>query len=111
MKYPKTVERNELVEQCEIKSDTRRMRNQPSTSGKAYDQYCTKGIYNVHGWSSSDGYDWTMIDEIDGNKFYVAVMEGEDLPVIDYKKKYEEELSKNKELEERLIQIKALATL
>lgn len=110
MKYPKPVERNELVEQCEIKSDTRRMRNGPSTSAKAYDQYCIKGIYNVHGWTQKDGYDWTMIDEIDGNKFYVAVMEGEDLPIINYKALYEEEKGKNKELEERLIQIKTLAT-
>lgn len=111
MKYPKPVERNELVEQCDIKSDTRRMRNQPSTSGKAYDQYCTKGIYNVHGWTSADGYDWTMIDEIDGNKFYVAVMEGEDLPVVDYKSLYQEELDKNKVLEDKLKQIHSISEI
>jgi len=111
MKYPKPVERNELVEQCDIKSDTRRMRKEPGTSAKAYDQYCTKGIYNVHGWTQKDGYDWTMIDEIEGNKFYVAVMEGEDLPMTDYKKLYEEELEKNKSLTEKLKQINKISAI
>lgn len=52
-----------------------------------------------------------MIDEIDGNKFYVAVMEGEDLPIIDYKQLYEEEIAKNKVLEEKLKQIHSISEI
>ena len=111
MNYPKPVERNEKVPQCDIKSDTRRMRKSPSLKGEAYDKYCTKGIYNVHQWTTADGYDWALIDTIDGNKFWVAVMAGEDLPVIDYEKKYEEEVKKNRALTAKLKQIHEISAI
>ena len=94
--YPKPVKRDDKVHQVDIKSDTRRLRSLPNLNGKVYDQYCTKGIYNVKAWSEADGYNWRLIDDINGNKFYVAVMDGEDLPVTDYKALYEKELEKNK---------------
>lgn len=102
MNYPKPVERNELVNQVNIKSETRRMRKTPSLKGVAYDEYCKKGIYNVHQWQTADGYDWALIDTIDGNQFWVAVMNGEDLPIVDYKVLYEKEVEKNKKLQEDL---------
>lgn len=102
MNYPKPVSRNESVHQIEIRSDTRRLRNAPNLSGKPYDQYCKRGIYNVHNWSNTDGYDWALIDTLDGNKFYVAVMPGENLPVIDYRKLYEDEKAKRLKVESDL---------
>lgn len=102
MEYPKPVERNELVNQVEIKSDTRRLRKSPSLKGQAYDEYCKKGIYNVYDWKTADGYDWRLIDTIDGNQFWVAVMQGEDLPVIDYKELYELEKVKREKVEQEL---------
>lgn len=104
MNYPKPVERNELVNQVEIKSDTRRMRKSPSLKGVAYDEYCKRGVYNVYKWATADGYDWALIDTIDGNEFWVAVMAGEDLPVVDYKKLYEEEKAKREETERKLVE-------
>lgn len=104
MNYPKPVERNELVNQCEIKSDTRRMRKAPSLKGVAYDEYCKRGIYNVHEWQNADGYDWALIDTLDGNPFWVAVMAGEDLPIIDYKALYFEEKAKREEIEKKLVE-------
>lgn len=98
MKYPTPVQRNESVHQVEIKSDTRRLRDLPNLKGKPYDLYCKRGIYNVKAWSSADGYNWALIDEIDGYKFYVAVMSGENLPITDYKALYEKEVQKNKVL-------------
>lgn len=98
MKYPTPVSRNESVHQVEIKSDTRRLRDLPNLKGKPYDLYCKRGIYNVKAWSSADGYNWALIDEIDGYKFYVAVMSGENLPITDYKALYEKEVQKNKVL-------------
>ena len=104
MNYPKPVERNELVNQCEIKSDTRRMRKTPSLKGVAYDVYCKRGIYNVYQWQTADGYDWALIDTLDGNQFWVAVMAGEDLPIIDYKALYFEEKAKREEIEKKLVE-------
>ena len=111
MNYPKPVNRNEAVAQCEIKSDTRRMRKGPSLKAEAYSQYCVKGIYNVHKWQNADNYDWALIDTIDGNQFWVAVMAGEDLPAIDYKKRYEELSARCAVLESRLSQIRNLTTI
>lgn len=105
MEYPKPVERNELVNQVEIKSDTRRLRKLPSLKGQAYDEYCKKGIYNVYDWKTADGYDWRLIDTIDDNQFWVAVMQGEDLPVIDYKELYEKVAQ---ELSEALSKLKSI---
>ena len=103
MKLPEPVKRNEAVHQVEIKSDTRNMRKSPSLKGELYaDVYCKRGIYNVHEWTKADGYNWRLIDTIDGNKFYVAVMNGEDLPVTDYKALYEKEVEKNKKLSAEL---------
>ena len=82
--YPTPVERNIKVHQVEVKSDTRRMRQTPSLSGQAYDEYCTKGIYNVLDMTFMDEYTWAKIGAIDGNNFWVAVMSGEDLPAKIY---------------------------
>ncbi len=82
--YPTPVERNIKVHQVEVKSDTRRMRQTPSLSGQAYDEYCTKGIYNVLDMTFIDEYTWAKIGAIDGNNFWVAVMSGEDLPAKIY---------------------------
>lgn len=102
MEYPKPVERNELVNQVEIKSDTRRLRKSPTLKGQAYDEYCKRGIYNVYDWKTADGYDWRLIDTIDGNQFWVAVMQGEDLPLVDYKELYELEKVKREKVEQKL---------
>lgn len=82
--YPTPVERNIKVHQVEVKSDTRRLRATPSLSGQAYDEYCTKGIYNVLDMTLIDDYTWAKIGAIDGNNFWVAVMSGEDLPAKIY---------------------------
>lgn len=100
--YPKPVERNEKVEQCQIKSDTRRLRKNPSINAEAYPEFCKRGIYNVYGWTKADNYDWALIGDINGNKFYVAVMEGEKLEVVDYEKLYETEKAKNTALAKEL---------
>lgn len=102
IKYPEPVERNEEVEQCDIKSSTRRLRKGPGLKFESYPEYAKPGIYNVHGWTQADGYDWTRIDTIDGNEFFTAVMEGEDLPVADFKELYKEEKKLNEELTEKL---------
>lgn len=94
--YPEPVKRDESVHQCEIRSDTRRLRKSPS--GEIYDEMCKKGIYNVYKEKEKDGYTWALIGTIENREFWVAVMEGEDLPVTDYKKLYEEEEKKNKQL-------------
>lgn len=100
--YPKPVERNEKVEQCQIKSDTRRLRKNPSINAEAYPEFCKRGIYNVYGWTKADNYDWALIGDINGNKFYVAVMEGEKLEVVDYEKLYKSEKAKNTALTKEL---------
>ena len=104
MNYPKPVERNEEVNQVDIKSDTRRLRKTPSLKGKAYDEYCKRGVYNVYQWVNADGYDWALIAEIDGNEFWVAVMAGEDLPMVDYKALYIAEKVKCETLEKELVE-------
>lgn len=100
IKYPEPVARDENVYQCEIKSDTRKLRVQPSLQGEEYDKLCKKGIYNVLKWQAADGYDWALIAVIDENEFWVAVMAGEDLPPVekDFEKLYNEEKKKNEEL-------------
>ena len=69
-----------------------------SPSGEIYDEMCKKGIYNVHKEEEKDKYKWALIDTIENRQFWVAVMDGEDLPVTDYKSLYEKEVLKNKEL-------------
>ena len=77
MKYPVPVARNEKVNQCDIRSETRNMRNGASLTAGKYDAYCVKGIYNVKDMKNADGYLWGLIDVIDGNQFWVAIMDGE----------------------------------
>lgn len=89
--YPTPIERDETKYQVDIKSDTRKLRVQPSLQAEAYDEMCKRGIYDVLRWETADGYDWALIAVIDENEFWVAVMNGEDLPIADYKKLYEEE--------------------
>ena len=100
--YPKPVERDTTIQQCDIKSDTRKLRAQPSLQGKEYDRMCERGIYNVMKWQTADGYDWALIAVIDENEFWVAVMEGEDLPIVDYKALYEELLEEKAKLVKEL---------
>jgi len=102
IKYPEPIKRDTTVHQVEIKSDTRRLRRQPSLQGEEYDELCKKGIYNVLKSQTADNYNWALIAVIDENEFWVAVMAGEDLSVTDYKKLYEEELEKNKVLNSKL---------
>lgn len=85
--YPEPVERDTSVPQVEIKSDTRKLRNAPSLNGEVYDELCKRGIYNVQRWETADGYDWALIAINNDDPYWVAVMAGEDLPVI---KNYEE---------------------
>lgn len=99
IKYPKPVERDEFRHQVDIKSETRRLRTEPSLNGMIYDENCEKGIYNVYDWKNADGYDWALIDTIDENPFWVAVMNGEDLPVTDYKELYEKEKARADKLD------------
>ena len=105
--YPQPVERNEEVQQVDIKSDTRKLRNAPGLSGEPYEEMCRRGIYNVQKWETADGYDWALIDVINDDPFWVAVMEGEDLPVIiNYEKLYKAEKAKVEELTEANKQLK-----
>ena len=105
--YPTPVERVETTNQIEIKSDTRKLRATPSLNGEAYAELCVRGIYDVIKWQTADGYDWALIAQIEGNDFWVAVMEGEDLPITDYQSLYQAEKTKNADL---LGQITALKT-
>lgn len=110
--YPQPVERDESKNQVYIKSDTRKLRTQPSLQAEEYDELCKRGVYDVMKWETADGYDWRLIAVIDENEFWVAVMEGEDLPATDWKKMYENEVKKNneliKEIEKLNAEIKAL---
>lgn len=99
IEYPKPVERDEFRHQVDIKSETRRLRTEPSLNGMIYDENCEKGIYNVYDWKNADGYDWALIDTIDEYPFWVAVMNGEDLPVTDYKELYEKEKARADKLD------------
>ena len=56
----------------------------------------------MYGWTQADGYDWALIDTIENNKFYAAIMEGEDLPVADFKALYKAEKKRNEELAKEL---------
>lgn len=98
--YPTPVERDVKVPQVDIKSDTRKLRPIPSVNSEAYDEMCKRGIYNVIQWDTADGYDWALIDIINEDPFWIAVMEGEDLPVIvNFEELYEEEKKKTAVLE------------
>ena len=105
--YPKPVERDTAVPQVDIKSDTRKLRNAPGLNSEVYDELCTRGIYNVQKWETADGYDWALIG-VDGNdQYWVAVMEGEDLPVIkNFEELYNAEKEKTAKLSEELSNVK-----
>lgn len=64
--YPKPVERNELVNQCEVIHDYLRLRKTPN--GEIYERLCTKGIYNVLEKKEAGDYIWYKIAE----DFWVA---------------------------------------
>ena len=98
--YPTPVERDETINQIEIKSDTRKLRATPSLNGEVYDELCKRGIYNIIKWQTADGYDWALIAQLEGNDFWVAVMAGEDLPITDYQTLYNKEKEKNNILNE-----------
>lgn len=67
--YPTPVERDTTVPQVDIKSDTRKLRAEPSLNGETYDELCKRGIYNVQKWDTADGYDWALIDVINGDYY------------------------------------------
>lgn len=97
--YPEPVTRDPMKHQCDIQSDTRRLRK--TAGGTRYDDMCKRGIYNVletSKYPNSDFKYWGLIAEIDGNQFWVAVKDTEDLVVTDYKTLYEEEVKKNAEI-------------
>ena len=96
--YPEPVERDMTINQVEIKSDTRKLRVQPSLQAEAYDEMCKRGIYNVLKWETADGYDWALIATIGTDEFWVAAMAGEDLPIADYQSLYAALKVKNDEL-------------
>lgn len=99
IEYPEPVKRDETKHQVDIQSDTRRLRK--SAGGTRYDDMCKRGIYNVletSKYPNSDFKFWCLIAEIDGNQFWVAVKDSEDLEVKDYKTLYEEEVKKNTEI-------------
>ena len=105
--YPTPVERDTTVPQVDIKSDTRKLRAEPSLNGEVYDELCKRGIYNVQKWDTADGYDWALIDVINGDYYWVAVMEGEDLPVIkDFEEMYNNEKAKTDRLTAELNEVK-----
>lgn len=106
--YPEPVERNPEVEQCEIKSETRRLRSTPSAADdkNVYERLCKKGIYNVFRYEAVDNQDWGLIStDVNGHEFWVAVMAGEDLPVTDYKDLYLAEQAKVKKLNEEVLSL------
>ena len=105
--YPQPVERDTSVQQVDIKSDTRKLRAEPSLNGEVYDELCKRGIYNVKQWDTADGYDWALIDVINEDYFWVAVMEGEDLPIIkNWEELYLAEKTRAEKLEVELNQLK-----
>lgn len=109
--YPEPVERNEDVKQIFVNSETRRLREAPA--GETYPELCTKGLYNVYEVKTAKlngtDYDWCLIDTIEGNQFWVAKMSGDTLyEPIDYHEKYNEEVIKNRILENKLARIKAI---
>lgn len=106
--YPEPVERNPEVEQCEIKSETRRLRSTPSAADdkNVYERLCKKGVYNVFRYEAVDNQDWGLIStDVNGHEFWVAVMAGEDLPVTDYKDLYLAEQAKVKKLNEEVLSL------
>ena len=101
--YPEPVKRDVTKHQCDIRSDTRRLRK--SAGGEAYDDLCTKGIYNIYEtakYPNSDFKFWALIDTIEGRQFWVAVKESEDLVVTDYKALYEAEKAKVEALNKKV---------
>ena len=107
--YPDPVERNPMVEQCDIKSDSRRLRSTPSAADdkNVYEQLCKRGVYNVFKYEAVGDQDWALIGtDVNGHEFWVAVMEGEDLPITDYKDLYDKEVARNAELSAQVQAIK-----
>ena len=106
--YPEPVDRNPDVEQCDIKSDTRRLRSTPSSADdkNVYERLCKKGIYNVFKYEAVDDQDWALIStDVNGHEFWVAVMDGEDLPIANYKDLYFAEVAKTKKLNDEVLSL------
>lgn len=81
--YPKPVERNSKIKQCEVLIDYLRLRSEPS--GEIYDQFAQMGIYSVLSEKVSGSYNWYQIAEINGRSFWIASggTRTKDLPVDD----------------------------
>lgn len=83
IEYPKPVERNSKIKQCEVLIDYLRLRSEPS--GEIYDQFAQMGIYSVLSEKVSGSYNWYQIAEINGRSFWIASggTRTKDLPVDD----------------------------
>lgn len=68
--FPSPVARNTEVKQVEVLIDYLYMRDEPN--GTAYPKFATKGIYNVLSEKVDGAYNWYLIDEIAGRRFYIA---------------------------------------
>lgn len=68
--YPKPVARNKDVKQVEVLIDYLYMRAEPN--GAKYSKYATKGVYNVLSEKVDGAYNWYLIDEIAGKRFFIA---------------------------------------
>lgn len=89
------VERNEDMEQVEVLIPDLRVRKEPSLKGEVLG-FASMGFYNVYDKKENDGYLWVKI----ADNQWIATNDGwtKIYPPTDYKKLYEEELEKNKEL-------------
>ena len=94
------VERNDNMNQVEVLVDKLRVRTEPSLNATILG-YATPGFYNVYDTKENDGYLWFKIAE----EQWIASKEGEwtiYYPATDYKKLYEEEVEKNKILQQKI---------
>lgn len=68
--FPTPVARNKDVKQVEVLIDYLYMRAEPN--GDKYGKFATKGLYNVLSEKVDGAYNWYLIDEINGKRFYIA---------------------------------------
>lgn len=94
IKYPYPVERNESVKQVEVLITYLYLRDEPN--GKAYSEFCTKGIYNVLDEKVAGNYNWYKI----ADSFWIAsggTRTQDLLPPKSKEQQLEEEVQKLKE--------------
>lgn len=89
------VERDEDKNQVEVLVTQLRVRKEPSLKGEILG-FANVGFYNVYDKKENDGYLWVKIAD---NQWIATTDEWVKFyPATDYKKLYEQELEKNKEL-------------